>query len=42
MTEAQTGADLRDPFLEQGTLPACRACGGIVKTATISFGQPMQ
>jgi NAD-dependent deacetylase len=33
--------DLRDPFLEQGTLPACRACGGIVKTATISFGQPM-
>jgi NAD-dependent deacetylase len=34
-------ADLRDPFLEQGTLPACRACGGIVKTATISFGQPM-
>jgi len=34
-------ADLRDPFLEQGTLPACRACGGIVKSATISFGQPM-
>jgi NAD-dependent deacetylase len=34
-------ADLRDPFLEQGTLPACRACGGIVKPATISFGQPM-
>jgi NAD-dependent deacetylase len=33
--------DLRGPFLEQGTLPACRACGGIVKTATISFGQPM-
>jgi NAD-dependent deacetylase len=33
--------DLRDPFLQQGTLPACRACGGIVKTATISFGQPM-
>jgi NAD-dependent deacetylase len=33
--------DLRDPFLEHGTLPACRACGGIVKTATISFGQPM-
>jgi NAD-dependent deacetylase len=33
--------DLRDPFLEQGTLPICRACGGIVKTATISFGQPM-
>jgi NAD-dependent deacetylase len=34
-------ADLRDPFLEQGTLPACRTCGGIVKSATISFGQPM-
>jgi NAD-dependent deacetylase len=34
-------ADLRDPFLVHGTLPACRACGGIVKTATISFGQPM-
>jgi NAD-dependent deacetylase len=33
--------DLRDPFLEQGRLPTCRACGGIVKTATISFGQPM-
>jgi NAD-dependent deacetylase len=34
-------ADLRDPFLEQGTLPACRACGGMIKSATISFGQPM-
>jgi NAD-dependent deacetylase len=34
-------ADLRDPFLEQGALPTCRACGGIVKSATISFGQPM-
>jgi NAD-dependent deacetylase len=34
-------ADLRVPFLEQGTLPTCRACGGIVKSATISFGQPM-
>ena len=33
--------ELRDPFLEQGTLPTCRACGGIVKSATISFGQPM-
>jgi NAD-dependent deacetylase len=33
--------DLRDPFLQHGTLPACRACGRIVKTATISFGQPM-
>jgi NAD-dependent deacetylase len=34
-------AELRDPFVEQGTLPACRGCGGIVKPATISFGQPM-
>jgi NAD-dependent deacetylase len=33
--------DLRPAFLERGELPACRACGGIVKTATISFGQPM-
>ncbi len=24
-----------------GTLPLCRACDGLVKTATISFGQPM-
>jgi NAD-dependent deacetylase len=34
-------ADLKAPFLERGEIPACRACGGIVKTATISFGQPM-
>lgn len=33
--------DLRESFLAKGTLPACRACGGIVKSATISFGQPM-
>ena len=32
---------LKAPFLEQGIIPACRSCGGIVKTATISFGQPM-
>jgi NAD-dependent deacetylase len=32
---------LRNPFLEQGTLPACQACGGIVSTATSSFGQPV-
>lgn len=34
-----------DPILKafraDGTIPECRACGGIVKTATISFGQPM-
>ena len=34
-------ADLRGPFLERREVPACRACAGIVKTATISFGQPM-
>ena len=31
----------RTPFLEDGVLPSCRICGGLVKTATISFGQPM-
>jgi NAD-dependent deacetylase len=34
-------ADLRAPFLEGGVIPACRACGGVVKTATIAFGQAM-
>jgi len=33
--------DLKAPFLERGEIPLCRACGGLVKTATISFGQPM-
>ncbi len=28
-------------FAEDETLPHCGQCGGIVKTATISFGQPM-
>ncbi|MGZ3274367.1 MAG: SIR2 family NAD-dependent protein deacylase [Caulobacteraceae bacterium] len=32
---------LKAPFLERGELPACRDCGGIVKTAVISFGQAM-
>ncbi|MBX3479691.1 MAG: Sir2 family NAD-dependent protein deacetylase [Caulobacter sp.] len=32
---------LRPAFVEDGVIPACRACGNIVKTATISFGQPM-
>ena len=32
---------LRGPFVERGEIPVCRDCGGIVKTATISFGQPM-
>ena len=33
--------DLKAPFLEAGQIPMCRSCGGLVKTATISFGQPM-
>ena len=32
---------LKGPFLERGRIPACRACDGIVKTAVVSFGQPM-
>ena len=32
---------LKTKFLANGTLPICDVCGGIVKTATISFGQPM-
>jgi NAD-dependent deacetylase len=34
-------ADLKGPFLEHGRVPECRGCGGIVKTAVISFGQAM-
>ena len=34
-------ADLREPFAERGVIPSCRRCGGLVKTATISFGQAM-
>ncbi|HEX4181024.1 MAG TPA: Sir2 family NAD-dependent protein deacetylase [Caulobacteraceae bacterium] len=34
-------AELRPAFVEDGELPSCRDCGGIVKSATISFGQPM-
>jgi len=33
--------DIRTHFEAHGEGPACAACGGIVKTATISFGQPM-
>lgn len=32
---------LKQSFLGTGELPVCRSCGGIVKTATISFGQSM-
>jgi NAD-dependent deacetylase len=34
-------ADLKALYQATGDLPACRDCGGIVKTATISFGQPL-
>ena len=32
---------LKTAFLERDEVPACRGCGGIVKSATISFGQSM-
>ncbi len=32
---------IRRAFVESGTIPVCRDCGGLVKGATISFGQPM-
>jgi len=28
-------------FVDRGEIPVCRTCGQLVKTATISFGQPM-
>ncbi|MCW5735676.1 MAG: Sir2 family NAD-dependent protein deacetylase [Enhydrobacter sp.] len=34
-------APIRKAFLADGTLPVCEKCDGIVKTATISFGQAM-
>jgi NAD-dependent deacetylase len=33
--------DLRAPFQATGEPPACGRCGGVVKSATISFGQSM-
>jgi NAD-dependent deacetylase len=33
--------DIRTHFETHGDAPDCAVCGGIVKTATISFGQPM-
>jgi NAD-dependent deacetylase len=33
--------ELKALYQATGDLPACRRCGGIVKTATISFGQAM-
>ncbi len=32
---------LREPFERTGEAPVCDACLGYIKTATISFGQPM-
>jgi NAD-dependent deacetylase len=32
---------LKQSFVGNDEIPACRACGGLVKTATISFGQAM-
>jgi len=34
-------APIREAFARDETLPLCAGCGGIVKTATISFGQSM-
>ena len=33
--------ELEPGFMNEGVIPSCRVCGGLVKTATISFGQPM-
>ena len=33
--------ELRPVFVDRGEIPTCRNCGGLVKTATISFGQSM-
>lgn len=33
--------DLRPVFVDRDEIPSCRACDGLVKTATISFGQAM-
>ncbi len=32
---------IREAFLRDETLPVCDQCGGMIKTATISFGQSM-
>ncbi|MDB5395431.1 MAG: transcriptional regulator, Sir2 family [Rhodospirillales bacterium] len=34
-------AILKQSFLGAGEIPVCRDCGGLVKVATVSFGQPM-
>jgi NAD-dependent deacetylase len=32
---------VKEKFLREGTAPDCSDCGGLVKTATVSFGQAM-
>ena len=32
---------IKKAFLNEGTIPSCKDCGGLVKQATISFGQTM-
>jgi NAD-dependent deacetylase len=32
---------IKEAFLRDETVPTCELCGGLVKGATISFGQPM-
>jgi NAD-dependent deacetylase len=32
---------LKQSFLGSGEIPVCRECSGLVKVATVSFGQPM-
>ena len=34
-------ADILAHFKTHGEAPNCAACGGLIKTATVSFGQPM-
>jgi NAD-dependent deacetylase len=33
---------LKQSFVGRGDVPSCRECGGLVKTATISFGQALK
>ncbi len=33
--------ELEPGFMERGEIPSCFQCAGLLKTATISFGQPM-
>jgi NAD-dependent deacetylase len=34
-------APIKEAFEKDGTLPVCTGCGGLVKAATVSFGQSM-